>query len=531
MARPPVITVMGHVDHGKTTLLDTLRGAHVADGEAGGITQHIGAFTVTLESGEKVTFLDTPGHAAFSSMRARGAHCTDIIVLVVAAEDGVMQQTREVIALAKEGNGKRKTNQTNYLLYLWLYISVPIIVAINKIDAPGADIVSCSIKLTKQFRRLSEIFIKEKTKKSLLQAGIALDGHGGEVQFVPISALHGTNLDTLCETISLQAAMMDLKSEYVGPVEGIVVESKTDQYRGKLSTSIVTRGTLRKGSILVGGHAWAKVRGMFDHENRPLEVATPGMPVEIIGWRELPMAGDQILEVDNEKKAHSVIHFRNQLALKERAIGDLEIIKEKQQKHDSKYQQERQDRLTRRRLGLARVKKTHREKTYQDENSTPKLDLILKGDVNGSVEAILDVLDTYTCSDKCRINIVHYGVGEISESDIELARTFKAMICAFSIKLPKKRPTDIMMREYNVIYRLIDDLKDEINKKLPEIDVEEEVGEAKILQIFHVNDKKKTLTVLGCRCTKGMLKKSYEFKLLRDGEQISNGILVSPTFI
>lgn len=314
---------------------------------------------------------------------------------------------------------------------------------------------------------------------------------------------------------------MELKSEYVGPVEGIVIESKTDKRRGKLSTAIVTRGTLRKGSVLVGGNAWAKVRAMFDHENRPLEVATPGMPVEILGWRELPMAGDQILEVEGEKKAHSVMRFRDREALKDKAIGDLEVMKRKQQEHDVKYQQEREERLMRRRLKMRR-KKTQREKTFTDEDETPKMDIVLKGDVHGSVEAILDVLDSYDCSDKCRLSIVHYGVGAISEGDIELARTFNATIYGFSIQLPPNRPKDVEIRTFNVIYRMIEDLKVEINKKLPEIDVEEEVGQAHVMQIFKVNDKKKKLTVLGCRCTKGMLKKSLAFKLLRDDEEISN---------
>lgn len=349
--------------------------------------------------------------------------------------------------------------------------------------------------------------------------GVNLEGHGGDVQWVCISALHGTNLEQLAEAITTQATLMDLKSEYTGLVEGIVIESKTDPRRGKLSTAVITRGTLRKGSILVGGLAWAKVRALFDHNNQPIETATPGTPVEILGWRELPEAGNIILEVENEKKAHVVMDYRQQVSLQEKAEGDITAIKKKETEHMATYLVQRQER---RMIGRYVKTKISREKQIEDD-TTPKLSIILKGDVHGSVEAILDVIDTYDCSDKCKLSVVHYGVGEIAEGDIELAKAFNSIIYAFSIKLPSKRPPGIPMREFNVIYRLIEDLKQEINKRLPEIDVEENVGKAKVLEVFEINEKKKKVPVLGCRCTDGVLKKKLRYKLLREDQLIYDG--------
>ncbi|XP_052888178.1 translation initiation factor IF-2, mitochondrial [Anopheles moucheti] len=475
--RPPVVTVMGHVDHGKTTLLDSLRGASVAAGEAGGITQHIGAFTVELDNGEKVTFLDTPGHAAFSAMRARGANLTDIIVLVVAAEDGVMEQTKEVLRLAKE-------------------LSVPIIVAINKIDKPGVNI--------------------ERVKKELSQHGLALEGYGGDTIAVGVSALHGTNLDELTEAVSTQATLMGLKGEYTGPVEGVVVESKVDSHRGKLSTAIVSRGTLRKGTILVSGQAWAKVRGLFDHAGQPVSVVTPGMPVEILGWRELPLAGDTILEVESEKMANSVLRWRANQAMKEKALSDAEAISLKRKEHDEQY---RADREKARLSGFYRRKQQGpRQKEATPDDGKPRINVIVKGDVHGSVEAILDVLETYDDNERCRLDVIHYAVGDVNESDLELARLFDAIVYAFAVNVPNKPTNGVTIRPVNIIYRLVDDLKKEIDTKLPLVDVAEEVGEANVLQLFDINEGRRKVTVLGCRCTKGLLKKSLKYKVLRNGE-------------
>ncbi|XP_034661170.1 translation initiation factor IF-2, mitochondrial [Drosophila subobscura] len=484
--RPPVVTVMGHVDHGKTTLLDSLRGADVAAGEAGGITQHIGAFTVTLENGERVTFLDTPGHAAFSAMRARGALATDIIVLVVAAEDGVMAQTREVIQLAKEAQ-------------------VPIIVALNKIDKPEANI--------------------EKSKRELAQMGLALEEHGGDIQVIPISALKGTNLQLLAEAVSTQATLMGLKSDPAGLVEGIVVESKTDPRRGKLSTAIVSRGTLRKGSVLLSGLAHAKVRGLFDHNGQPLNEAPPGTPVEILGWRELPLAGDLILEVETEKKAHAVLKFREHEAQQEKIESSSDEIRKKDEEHQATYRAARE---ARRLAGRFRMRGGQRVKQVDEHEGKPRVSVIIKGDVHGSVEAILDVLETYSSNEICRLDIVHYGVGNVTEGDLELAKAFDAIIYAFAVETPQlKAAKDVTVRSYNIIYRLIDDLKEQLSSKLPPVEVEEVLGEANVLQSFIINEGRKEVPVAGCRCTKGVLKKAQKFRLVRDGEVVYDGQLES----
>lgn len=369
-------------------------------------------------------------------MRARGAFVTDIIVLVVAADDGVMEQTKEVVQLAKNEN-------------------VPIIVAINKIDKPEAD--------------------PERAKRELAQLGINLEGQGGETQFVCISAKEGTNLQELAETISTQATIMGLQADFSGAVEGVVVESSTDSHRGKLSTAIVTRGTLRRGSIIVSGLAWAKVRALFDHAGFPVDSAAPGTPVEILGWRDLPMAGDEIIEVESEKVASSVMRWRHAQSLKEKAEGELEAIKLKQMEHDEKYKAERD---ARRKQGKYKVRRIGpRPKEYIEDNSVPRVNVIIKADVHGSVEAILDVLETYHENDQVRLDIVHYGVGDVNEGDIHLAKTFNAIIYAFSVKSPRTPlPKNVKINEVNIIYRLVDNLKEEINAKIPPLDVEESIG-------------------------------------------------------
>lgn len=282
-----------------------------------------------------------------------------------------------------------------------------------------------------------------------------------------------------------------------------------------MATIIVTRGTLRKSCVLVAGLAHAKVRGLFDHNNQPIDHVTPGMPAEILGWRELPDAGDITLEVESEKKASSVIKFREQKTLQQKAEKDLTKITEMRKAHDAVYQEQRK--LTK------RQKQQVRRETMESEDSTPKLNIIIKADVHGSMEALLDVLDTYDCSDKCKLNVVHYGVGPVNDGDIELAEAFNAYIYTFCLPTQQLKSSNAVIKEFNIIYRFIEDITNEINKKLPAIEVEDVVGEAEIRQLFQINDKNKKVTVLGCRCTKGLLKKKLKFKIVRDDEVIFDG--------
>lgn len=281
---------------------------------------------------------------------------------------------------------------------------------------------------------------------------------------------------------------------------------------------IVTRGTLRKGCILVAGTAHAKVRAIFDHNGQPIDEVTPGMPAEILGWRELPSSGEIILEVENEKRAHSVIHFRNKKQLEQKAVDELDVIEAKRTEHEKVHR-------TRKLLS----KKEKQEMDWQqmqrvDDDATPTLNIVVKADVHGSVEAILDVLDTYDNNDICRMNIVHYGVGPVIEGDVEMAKAFNAIIYCFSMKLPPNKATSgVEMREFNVIYRLIENIQAEIDRRLPEVDVEDVIGEATVQQIFHINERNKKVPVLGCRCTSGTLKKNLPFKVIRDNQTIYDG--------
>ncbi|KAL0124558.1 hypothetical protein PUN28_006419 [Cardiocondyla obscurior] len=487
--RRPVVTIMGHVDHGKTTLLDTLRNTSIVKTEFGGITQHIGAFNVTLKTGETITFLDTPGHAAFNIMRMRGAQVTDIVVLVVAADDGVMDQTVESIEMAKAAN-------------------VPIIVAINKIDKPNADIA--------------------RTQKMLAQQGILVEAMGGDIQSVNVSALHGTNLDILTEAVALQAELVGLKGDPTGLVEAVVIESTTDCYRGKLATVLIQRGTLRKGAFLVSGLTWAKVRAMFDHSGKLVTEAKLSDAVQIIGWKDLPSAGDEILEVENERKVRMVLRYREeekatQLAQEHKIAAD--------KKHEEYLKIYKEHQAKRRAIGRY-VKISAPVQNEKPDDGIPKLNVVVKGDVAGSVEAILDVFNTYGSDDKCQLSVVHYGVGPVTETDLEMADMFNAIIYPFNVGITKdlQEKADkkmILIRPYNIIYKLIDDVKKEINKKLPLIDAENVIGEANVLQEFEITDKKKKVNVAGCRCIKGNLKRDAMYRLMRGQTLIHTGKLAS----
>ncbi|KAA0713329.1 Translation initiation factor IF-2, mitochondrial [Triplophysa tibetana] len=497
--RPPVVTIMGHVDHGKTTLLDSLRKSQIAAQEAGGITQHIGAFRVQLPSGEKITFLDTPGHAAFSAMRARGAMVTDIVILVVAADDGVMNQTIESIQHAKKAK-------------------VPIIVAVNKCDKPKAD--------------------PHHAKEELLAHDVVCEEFGGEIQAIHVSALKGDHLLELAEATVTLAEVLELKGDPTGLVEGTVIESRTDKGKGPVTTAIIQRGTLRKGCTLVAGTCWAKVRFMFDEYNQSLNEAGPSIPVEIVGWKDLPSAGEEILEVESEQRAREVVEWRTYVEEQDKLKEDQQAIEAKQKQHQDVYKKDREStaHLTwkQRRAAMYRANKhklAHRvsEKTETEELMLP---VIIKGDVDGSVEAILNILESYDADDQCQLDVVHFGVGDISESDVNLAETFSGTIYGFNVAANKAvqqmaAKKGIPLRLHRVIYKLIDELKEDLSGKLTPVTEENIIGEASVLVMFDVTVGKKKVPVAGCRVQKGQLDKKMKFRLVRGRDVLWEGCVTT----
>jgi translation initiation factor IF-2 len=454
--RAPVVTVMGHVDHGKTSLLDALRETNVAAGEAGGITQHIGAYQVTMPSGAKITFIDTPGHAAFTEMRARGAKVTDIVVLCVAADDGIMPQTIEAIAHAKAAE-------------------VPIIVAINKIDKAGAD--------------------ANRVRTELLQHDLQVEEMGGEVLSVEVSATEKTNLDKLEEMIVLQSELLDLKSNPDRSAVGVVVESKMEQGRGSVATVLVQHGTLRIGDIFVAGGEWGRVRAMNDANGESLESAGPSVPVEVLGLNGTPDAGDNLTAVESEGRAREVTEFR------QRQVKDAKIA-----------------------AGARGTLEQMFEKIKEGEASI--LPVVVKGDVHGSVEAILGALENLS-TDEVRIDVLHSGVGGINESDVTLAQASGAVVIGFNVRTnPQARQMaardQVEIRYYSIIYNLIDELKQTLSGLLaPEIR-ETLLGYAEIKEVFSVS---KVGKVAGCVVTEGMVKRGARVRLVRDDVVIHEGEL------
>ncbi|XP_030886871.1 translation initiation factor IF-2, mitochondrial isoform X5 [Leptonychotes weddellii] len=422
---------------------------------------------VTLPSGEKITFLDTPGHAAFSAMRARGAQVTDIVVLVVAADDGVMKQTVESIQHAKDAQ-------------------VPVILAINKCDKAEAE--------------------PEKVKKELLAYDVVCEDYGGDVQAVHISALTGDNLMALAEATIALAEMLELKADPTGPVEGIVIESFTDKGRGPVTTAIIQRGTLRKGSILVAGKSWAKVRLMFDENGKTIHEACPSMPVGIVGWRDLPSAGDEILEVESEPRARAVVDWRKYEREQEKNKEDLKIIEEKRKEHQEAQQKAREkygNMHWKERSFLKYQEKKeqkHLQSKEKEERDSHVLPIIIKGDfgkivlynsyldmsdVDGSVEAIVNIMDTYDASHECKLELVHFGVGDVSENDVNLAETFRGVIYGFNVnagnviqKSAAKKGVKIKL--HKIIYHLIEDLQEELSSRLPCTVEEHPIGECSL---------------------------------------------------
>jgi translation initiation factor IF-2 len=456
--RPPVVTIMGHVDHGKTSLLDALRKTDVAAGEAGGITQHIGAYQVKLPSGSQITFIDTPGHEAFTAMRARGAGVTDIVVLVVAADDGVMPQTIEAIKHARAAN-------------------VPLIVAVNKIDRPGAD--------------------ANRVRQELLQHDVVVEEMGGETQDVQVSALKGTGLDKLEEAILLQAEVLELRANPDRSAEGAVIESRLDRGRGPVATVLVQKGTLHPGDIVVAGAEWGRVRAMQDDKGKAIPLAGPSTPVEILGLSAAPTAGEPFVVVESDTRAREIVEFRSR---KQREKSSAAVTAGRGTMEEM----------------LARI-----QAGVQKEVAA-----VVKADVQGSAEAIGVTLGKLG-NEEVRVRILHSAVGQITESDVQLAKASDAIIIAFNVRanaqareLAHRDGVDI--RYYSIIYEVADDIEKLVKGKLAPVHREKFLGYAEIRQVFNIT---KTGKVAGCYVTEGLVKRGSGVRLLRDNVVIHQGEL------
>ncbi len=456
VSRPPVVTVMGHVDHGKTSLLDALRETDVAAKESGGITQHIGAYQVTMASGQKITFLDTPGHEAFSQMRARGAKVTDIVVLVVAADDGIMPQTIEAIHHAKAAE-------------------VPLIVAINKIDLPGAN--------------------PDRIKGELLQHEVALEGMGGDILCVEVSAKQKTNLDKLEEAILLQAEILELKANPDRAAQGIVIEAKMERGRGNVATVLVDRGTLHMGDVFVAGTEWGRVRALMDDRGRKVKQAGPATPVEVLGLQGAPTAGDEFTVVENDARARQVAEFR------QRRVRDA--------------------------ANAAGVRGSVEQMLASIAAGEAKeLPLVIKADVQGSVEAIVGALEKIG-NEEVKARILHAAVGGINESDVTLARASNALIIGFNVRAHPQardlaRRDGVEIRYYSIIYDLTNDVTQALTGMLSPTTKETIIGNAELREVFNIT---KVGKIAGCLVTEGVVRRGSRVRLLRDNVVIHEGAL------
>ena len=454
--RPPVVTVMGHVDHGKTSLLDALRSTDIVSGEAGGITQHIGAYQINMQSGEKITFIDTPGHEAFSEMRARGASVTDIVVLVVAADDGIMPQTVEAIRHAKAAG-------------------VPVVVAINKIDKPAAD--------------------PARVRQEMLQHELVVEELGGDVLAIEVSAKKRMNLDKLEEGILLQAEMLDLRANPSRSAQGVVVEAKMERGRGSVATVLVQKGTLKIGDVFVSGSEWGRVRALINSYGVNVESAGPSTPVEVLGLQGTPSAGDDFLTVESETRAREVAGYRQRKLRDAKAVagarGTLEQMFSKIAAGESK-----------------------------------ELPVVIKGDVQGSVEAITTTLEKMG-NDEVRVRVLHSAVGPISEADVTLARASGGLIIGFNVRaIPQARDMarrdDVDIRYYSIIYNVADDIRQMLTGMLAPTVKEKFLGYASVREVFNIT---KVGKVAGCLITEGHVKRGSKVRLLRDNVVIHEGNL------
>jgi translation initiation factor IF-2 len=455
--RPPVVTVMGHVDHGKTSLLDSIRRARVASGEAGGITQHIGAYHVETSKGV-ITFLDTPGHEAFTAMRARGAKVTDIVVLVVAADDGVMPQTKEAIAHAKAGN-------------------VPLVVAINKIDKPEANL--------------------ERVKQELVAESVIPEEYGGETQFIPVSAKTGKGIDDLLDAILLQAEVLELQAPRDAPARGIVIESRLDKGKGPVATVLINSGTLKRGDIVLAGAVFGRVRAMTDETGKSVPAAGPAIPVEIQGLSDVPLAGEDVMVLGDERKAREIALFR------QGKFRDVKLAKQQAAKLENMFDQ-------------------------MAEDAIKSLALIVKADVQGSYEALTQAL-TKLSTAEVKVNIVHAAVGGITESDINLALASKAVVIGFNTradlaarKLAEHSGVDI--RYYNIIYDAVDEVKAALGGMLAPERKESQTGLVEVREVYKIS---KVGTVAGCYVLEGAIKRGSRIRVLRNNVVVHDGELDS----
>ena len=456
--RPPIVTIMGHVDHGKTSLLDAIRHANVVAGEAGGITQHIGAYQVVAPGGQTITFIDTPGHAAFTAMRARGAKVTDIVVLVVAADDGVMPQTIEAIRHAKAAKA-------------------PIIVAVNKIDKPEAD--------------------PQRVMQELLQHDVQVEAYGGDTLAVEVSATKGTNLDKLLEAIALQAELLDLVADPDRSAEGTVIEARLDRGRGPVATVLVQRGTLKVGALVVAGSHWGRVRALIDDKGATLEAAKPSTPVEVLGFSGAPEAGDRVAVVESEARAREITEYR-----------------------------ERQKRENLSARGPAVRTSLSDMMSNLKAAGRKEMPIVLKGDVQGSVEAITAAVEKLG-NDEVMARVIHGGVGGITESDVTLATASKAVILGFNVRAHKEardlaERDGVEIRYYNIIYNLVDDVKAALSGMLAPTLRETMLGNAQILELFNIS---KVGLVAGCRVTDGVVQRGAHVRLIRDSVVVHEGKL------
>ncbi len=456
--RPPIVTIMGHVDHGKTSLLDAIRHANVVAGEAGGITQHIGAYQVIAPGGQAITFIDTPGHAAFTAMRARGAKVTDIVVLVVAADDGVMPQTIEAIRHAKAAGA-------------------PIIVAVNKVDKPEAN--------------------PSRVMQELLQHDVQVETFGGDTLAVEVSATKQINLDKLLEAIALQAELLDLVADPSRSAEGTVIEARLDRGRGPVATVLIQRGTLKVGDLVVAGSHWGRVRALINDKGLALTEAPPAMPVEVLGFSGAPEAGDRVAVVESEARAREITEYRERMR-REKAVARGPAVRTSLSDM------------------MSNLKAAGRK----------ELPVVVKGDVQGSVEAITAAVEKLG-NDEVTARVIHGGVGGVTESDVTLAEASKAVILGFNVRAHKEarelaEQSGIEIRYYNIIYNLVDDVKAALSGMLSPTLRETMLGNAQILEIFHIS---KVGNVAGCRVTDGVVQRGAHVRLIRDNVVVHEGKL------